>query len=169
VDSYITIAELDVLVSQIFTSAELLNIGWGQLSSTDKEIYLSRGMQLLESLNYRGVKEEYKQQLSFPRLINSSGYYIEMNFFPIETLIGGFIHTGIPDNLKKALAHIVVMSIQDTSSSRKKLQRQGVKSLRAGDVAETYIDDIGLKVSLIDDYIISLYLSNLVVHFGAIN
>jgi hypothetical protein len=169
VDSYITIAELDVLVSQIFTSAELLDIGWGQLTSGDKQVYLTRAMLLIESLNYRGVKEEYKQELSFPRLINSSGYYSQMDFFPIESLIGGFIHTGIPDNLKKALAHIVVMSIQDTSSSRKKLQRQGVKSLRAGDVAETYIDDASLKVALIDEYIIRLYLSNLVVHFGAIN
>lgn len=122
-DSYLTTLELDELVLQLFTPDELDKVGWSELSDTDKSVLLTRATNYIDTFAFRGKPSSSEQDLKFPRVINK-------------------VDVGIPLQIKKCTAHLVFLYLEDKKSSRKQLQKDGVKRVSAGKVTEEYQDNL---------------------------
>ncbi|MBT9137230.1 MAG: hypothetical protein DDT34_02318 [Firmicutes bacterium] len=119
--AYITVVELDVLVSQLYTADELDEVGWGAMSAGDKQIHLNRATNIIDSLNFNGVKAVAGESLAFPRVINGR-------------------NIGIPECVKKAVASTVIYELKAKSNVNIQLQRQGVKQVSASKASVTFGD-----------------------------
>ena len=74
---YLSLEELEILVKQLATPAELISVGWWDLSVDAKQVYLDRAVAMFESLKFLGVKQNSAQPLLFPRTIN--GVFVDVN------------------------------------------------------------------------------------------
>lgn len=120
---YMTVDELKAILPSVFTSNELLGIGWGDYTPEDLEAILGRSEVFIDELKYKGqFKEEY-QQHKFPRVLDT-GYVVEKE----------------DERVKKALCCVVYDLLKGLSigSTRADLIRQGVKSISTGGVSESY-------------------------------
>jgi hypothetical protein len=66
-DSYVTVAEADKYIETHCVSTDERRTAWEALPEADKEVYLRRAAQAIDSIAYPGVKCEAGQALAFPR------------------------------------------------------------------------------------------------------
>jgi hypothetical protein len=66
-NTYITVAEADTYVSSSLLAADTQRTAWEALSTADKELYLKRAAQEIESLKFVGIKYDEDQKMAFPR------------------------------------------------------------------------------------------------------
>lgn len=139
---YLSLAELEILVKQLATPAELISMGWWDLSVDAKQVYLDRAVAMFESLKFLGVKQNSAQPLLFPRTIN--GVFVDIN-----------------SKIKKAIAHIVLSELKLLKSPRLLAIKQGVDAVAIGSYRESYKDK-QVSRSLVDDFIVQMYLKSYV-------
>ena len=82
VDTYVTVAEADKVVSETYPPASPLAVSWAVLTETEKERFLAVALERMENLSYKGERAYYFQPLQFPRITRG----IPANFHdaPIE-------------------------------------------------------------------------------------
>ena len=66
-NTYITAAEADTYVSENLLAADSQRTAWEALSIADKELYLKRAAEEIESLKFVGIKYDEDQKMAFPR------------------------------------------------------------------------------------------------------
>lgn len=120
---YMTVDELKAIMPSVFTSNELLGIGWCDYTPEDLEAILGRSEVFIDELKYKGRFKESYQQHAFPRVLGT-GYVVEKE----------------DERLKKALCCVVYdfLKVLSTGDTRADLIRQGVKSISTGGVSESY-------------------------------
>jgi hypothetical protein len=120
---YMTVDELKAIMPSVFTSNELLGIGWGDYTPEDLEAILGRSEVFIDDLKYKGHYKEEFQQHKFPRVLGT-GYVVEKD----------------DERIKKALCCVVYdfLKVLSTGDTRADLIRQGVKSISTGGVSESY-------------------------------
>ncbi len=120
---YLTVEELKALLPSVFTSAELLSVGWSDYTPEDLEAILGRSEGFLDSLRYKGRYVEDYQCHAFPRKLNT-GYVVDKK----------------DERVLKALCCVVYDFLKSASvgDARADLIRQGVKSISTGGVSESY-------------------------------
>ena len=67
IDIYISVAKADETVRQLFGTYDELRVFWSVLPDEEKESYLWRSTQQIDSLAYAGGKSQSAQRLQFPR------------------------------------------------------------------------------------------------------
>lgn len=122
----LSLEELKSLIPTLYLSTELAEIKWSELSDADKEVLLNKSIDYINRLQFDGDKVSQGQQNAFPRIICRD---------VIET----------PYEVKKAICRLVYDIKNNATNERKKLQRDGVKSISTGGVSETYVDDLDSK------------------------
>lgn len=141
-ETYLTLVELEAVLTEMFTSSELASYGWDTLSDADKTVYLNRATIKIESLYYRGIKASSDQTLKFPRIIDG-------------------VDVGVPDGVNQALAYLTMAENPDFSSdNRTNLQAQGIKSIKVEGSSETYSDS-AMKSNygkVVTDLVINTYM-----------
>ena len=120
---YLTVDELKAIMPSVFTSNELLGIGWSDYTPEDLEAILGRSEVFIDELKYKGRFKESYQQHAFPRVLGT-GYVVEKD----------------DERVKKALCCVVYDLLKGLSigSTRADLIRQGVKSITTPEVTESY-------------------------------
>jgi len=93
---------------------------------------LNKAIDFINSLQFDGYKVSQDQQNEFPRVICRE---------VIQT----------PYEVKKAICVLVYEFRSNSTNQRKKLQRDGVKSINTGGVSETYVDGLESKSSISKD------------------
>lgn len=73
VDSYVTIEEATEYLSAHYPSTDERMQAWGELSESDREVFLRRACDSLNCLAYRGETFEALQPLAFPRYFYPDG------------------------------------------------------------------------------------------------
>ena len=151
-NTYVTIAEADTYVTDNYITTESKRVSWEALNDTNKEIYLKRALNRMETFKYTGEKyERNNQTLSFPRRL----YYRYPNDFKFlypldERYYRTTLYTGFGDNeffpdqvkfaqIEEAIALASLTQTQkDSLNQRQMLQNQGVKSFRLSKLSESY-------------------------------
>lgn len=111
----------------LYLSDELAEIKWDVLTESDKQVLLNKSIDFINTLQFDGDKVSQEQQDEFPRIICRE---------VVQT----------PYEVKKALCVLVYEFRSNATNSRKRLQRDGVKSINTGGVSETYSDNVGNDV-----------------------
>lgn len=118
VDTYITVAEADAIITSRMVSADSRRKAWEALSIADKEVYLRHALDHIDSLPLQGRKRDSGQPLQFPR----------------------HTHGAVPDDVKAAQALEAAASVGKLAAIEKRaeLRAMGVTSWSAGKISETY-------------------------------
>lgn len=119
---YISLSDAETRIDSLLTSTE--QTAWAAATDADKQIYIDRAVEKLESLAFLGEKYDYDQDELFPRVDRSRYYdYDDVT----ETYV-------IPQAIKDAIClEAVAILDQATSSDYDEvddLQEHGVKSVR---------------------------------------
>lgn len=127
-DTYITIAEADIIINGRLLSTDAQSVAWAALSDGDKEVYLWHAITWIETLPFSGGKYDYEQPLQFPRDYNSSG--------------------AVPEAVRQAQALEAAASVGmlEQIDKRAQLRAQGIMHFSAGKLSETYgpVSEFGL-------------------------
>lgn len=127
-----TISKLDTLMSSVFASKQLLDIGYTNLQNEDKLSYLGQSEDFIDDISSR--------QYNCPALID-----YQEHAFPRK--LGTRVIEKTDNRVQKALAWVLHDIVKYyTANDRKKLMEQGVKSINAGGVLENYRDIEDLTV-----------------------
>ena len=70
INSYLTVEEADILVSNNLDDDSEDRLEWNKLSTDSKEKLLIKGTRLVDKLPYLGIKYNPSSELSWPRIIN---------------------------------------------------------------------------------------------------
>lgn len=119
---YVSIEELDNIISILATKVELDKIGYSGLDIEVREQLIKKAMSVIDMQLFRGRKVSNTQENAFPRIVDGS-------------------NTLIPPSVKYATASYVLQELKTTSSKRLQLQNEGVVSIDTGGVKESYSKD----------------------------
>lgn len=125
---YGTIEQADSCIAARYSSDSEERVRWEALSKEDKAVYLGSAFDAIEALPFRGRKASSSQETAFPRLPYQYGHTDE----------------GAPARVIAAQAELGLY-LSDTksrksSSKRRKLRQDGVKSYSIGDLSESFGD-----------------------------
>ena len=136
-DTYISQADATTYIDSHYPSTDESRTAWNALSSDDKDIFLRRATQTIESTPVVGIKALETQTLAFPRAIYTENYYNDV--LPRNITYGKhwYVQSETPDEVKNAQVEIAIDATAGTSD-RVKLQREGVKSFSLGKLSENY-------------------------------
>lgn len=136
-DSYISQEDATTYIDSHYSSTDGKRITWNALLSDDKDIFLRKATQTIESIPIVGIKVDTSQILAFPRAIYTENYYDDV--LPNNITYGKhwYIQPEVPDSVKFAQTEIAINNA-DGISDRIKLQREGVKSFSLGKLSESY-------------------------------
>lgn len=135
-DTYISVTDASTYLAANYVSTDAKLTAWTALSSTDKEVLLRKATRIIEQQKIVGFKAYTTQTLAFPRAIWTD---IVPNDLPVpsQELYGHwYIQPVVPDAVKYAECEIAIDLV--SPSTRKELQRQGVKSFSLGSLSESY-------------------------------
>lgn len=117
---YATIVEANEYVKNYYSSTNPLRAIWESLSDEDKQVLLNRAEQAIDSLPLKGCPLEGGK--AFPR--------------------SPFQETSM-EKARVATIELALQSQDQEAEERRRLQRQGVKSYKIGDLSETFKDTSG--------------------------
>lgn len=141
VNSYLTVEEADILVSNNLDDDSEDRLEWNKLSTDSKEKLLIKGTRLVDKLPYLGVKYNPSSKLNWPRIINLN-------------------KKECPDDVKLGLICQMIKSRRNSSKQELKLQELGVKDYKIKNASITFADKNNTKVycgiykSIFDEYFI---------------
>ena len=120
-----TIDQLDTLMTSVFASKQLSDIGYTSLSPEDKMNFFSQAEDFIDDVNARKYNcysvEDY-QEHAFPRILGSR------------------VIAKSDLRVQKALAWVLFDKVKYANNERRKHIEQGVKSMNLGGVSESYGD-----------------------------
>jgi len=153
IDTYISVTDADTYVSENHISTSTKYTTWDALEDSDKEIYLKKATSKIERLQIRGMKAVGTQTLQFPRAIYSKYYRTDLPRTTIRLNGNWVIEEEVTDLVKHAqVEEALEMAVNGYEiSKREKLQREGVKSYRLGDLSESFVDGISSSSRLKSD------------------
>ena len=114
---YATLAEANEYVKSYHSSTDPLRSAWEGLSDEDRQVLLNRAEQIIDSLPLKGRPLESGK--AFPRE-------------PFQEIS--------MEKVKAATIEVALHGLDQEASERSRLQRQGVKSYKIGDLSETFRD-----------------------------
>ena len=123
---YATIAEANEYVKSFYSSTNSLRVLWEGLSEEDKQVLLNRAEQAIDSLPLKGCA--LGSGKAFPRT--------------------PFQETSL-ERAKIATIELALQRQDEEAEERYKLQRQGVKSYKIGDLSETFGNTTGTTSSIV--------------------
>lgn len=126
-----TITQLDTLMSAVFASKQLLDIGYTNLPSEDKLSYLCQSEDFIDDISSR--------QYNCPALTD-----YQEHAFPRK--LGTRVIEKTDNRVQKAIAWVLHDIVKYSTNERKKLMEQGVKSINLGGVSESFRDIEDLEV-----------------------
>lgn len=106
-NSYISVENADELVRILFPTYDGYRVYWSVLTEDEKESYLIRSMQQIESLHIAGCKHNLNQLLKFPRIKEK----------------------GVSETVKMAQFYNAIGCMNDDLKSAEKTQQQSLQSL----------------------------------------
>lgn len=131
VDTYITVAEADEYVSTHRVSTDPLRVQWEAMSESDKEVYLRKAFDQINSLPYVGKPMNPKQQLPFPRKLACwDNTWTEQDQQRVKNA-----------QAAQSVAATDAVAAQEVEN-RIALRRAGVKQYKIGDLSEQFIDGL---------------------------
>jgi len=148
-DTYISVADATTYIAANYTTTETEYTTWAALSETNKDVYMKRACRKIERQKYQGIKAVYTQTLEFPRALRTD--YRREEYPALNILLNNdwVIQSAVPNNVKYAQIEEAIAMAQGTPD-RVKIQREGVKSFRLGNLSESYSGS-SEKYSLISD------------------
>lgn len=141
INSYLTVEEADILVSNNLDDDSEDSLEWNKLNTDSKEKLLIKGTRLVDKLPYLGIKYNPSSELSWPRMIN-------------------FNKKECPDDVKLGLICQMLKSRRNSSKQELKLQELGVKDYKIKNASITFADknntkvDCGIYKSIFNEYFI---------------
>lgn len=141
VNSYLTVEEADILVSNNLDDDSEDSLEWNKLSTDSKEKLLIKGTRLADKLPYLGVKYNPSSKLNWPRMINLN-------------------KKECPDDVKLGLICQMIKDRRNSSKQELKLQELGVKDYKIKNASITFADknttkvDCGIYKDIFDEYFI---------------
>lgn len=121
-DSYITVSDATTYVTDHYTSTDNKATAWIALEDVDREIYLRRAAQIIDSQPIVGIKADPLQPMAFPRITQARN---------------GAAYVDTPEAVKHAQVEIALQLVVGVPK-RVELQRQGVQSFSVGKLSENY-------------------------------
>lgn len=143
-NSYMTVAEADLIVSSRFMSISKERKLWDSLSEEDKDILIVSTTEKYDNntMMYKGVKKDTEQALQFPRVINNK-------------------EVECPEAIKAGLIMQCIKDLIADSSEEESLKNMGVKSFADGSGARIEFSDTSTSnVINIDNKIWKQYFSD---------
>lgn len=134
-DTYISVADTTTYISGNYATTEAEYIAWTALSETNKDIFLKRACRKIDRQKFQGVKAVSTQTLEFPRAIRSKYYFADNTSFIYNR--DWVTQTEVPASVKYAQVEEAIAMASGTSD-RIRLQREGVKSMKLGNLSESY-------------------------------
>lgn len=120
IDSYVTVAEANGYVEELYLVNDAAREEWAQRSQLDKEVLLRRATEAIERLPFSGKKAALTQTLSFPRYPSSA----------------------VPDGIKRAqVEEAVALSnpvYAEAMEETNELRARGVFKYRIGKLSEQF-------------------------------
>ena len=141
VNSYLTVEEADILVSNNLDDDSEDSLEWNKLSTDSKEKLLIKGTRLVDKLPYLGVKYNPSSKLNWPRIINLN-------------------KKECPDDVKLGLICQMIKSRRNSNKQELKLQELGVKDYKIKNASITFADknntkaDYNIYKDIFDEYFI---------------
>lgn len=117
-DTYITIEQANEYVVSHFVSTDAQRIAWESLQNDDKEVYLRKATEQIESIRYTGVCKDSGQALSFPRCFEMiNRHFKNENYFDFKFRNGLYCQADVPDSVKNAQAEEALEMASPTSDT----------------------------------------------------
>ena len=130
-NTYATLTEANEYIASNYLSTDELLIKWGKLSNSDKEVLLKKSCVNMESILYKGQKENITQKLAFPRVRGT--YHRISNGYSN----GGYMKSD-DEKIKKAQIENALSLLDTQLQERVKLQDQNISSVKIGSLSENY-------------------------------
>lgn len=130
--SYATIEQADKYIESYYSSTDSLREAWDDLDDADKQVYLNRAERFIDQLPFRG--RPVNKHKAFPRYPEKE-YSLEQ--------------------VKYATIELAINQLDTESAERIKMQQQGVKSYKLGDLSETFKDGLDTKID--ESYLTVVY------------
>ena len=143
-NSYMTVADADLIVSSRFMSISKERKLWDSLSEDDKNILIVSTTEKYDNNNmmYKGIKKDIEQALQFPRIINNK-------------------EVDCPEVIKVGLIMQCIRDLIADRSEEESLKNMGVKSFTDGSGAKIEFSDTSTSNTLnIDKKIWKQYFSD---------
>jgi hypothetical protein len=143
-NSYMTVADADLIVSSRFISISKERKLWDSLSEEDKDILIVYTTEKYDNntMMYKGVKKDTEQALQFPRIINNK-------------------EVECPEAIKAGLIVQCIKDLIADSSEEESLKNMGIKSFADGSGARIEFSDTSTSnVINIDNKIWKQYFSD---------
>lgn len=143
-NSYMTVADADLIVSSRFMSISKERKLWDSLSEEDKDILIVSTTEKYDNntMMYKGIKKDTEQALQFPRIINNK-------------------EVDCPETIKTGLIVQCIKDLIADSSEEESLKNIGIKSFADGSGARIEFSDTSTSnVINIDNKIWKQYFSD---------
>ena len=121
---YATVSQANEYVEQYYSSTNPLRVAWEGLGDKDRQVLLNRAEQTIDSLPLKGCPLESGK--AFPR-----APFQEVSL----------------ERAKVATVELALQSLDEEANERYKLQQQGVRSYKIGDLSETFGDSNPLSIA----------------------
>ena len=153
-DTYVSLTDANTYIAENYVSTSTEYTTWDALSDGDKEIYLKKSTKKLDRQILRGIKAVSTQTLEFPRALHTNTYrddaiqlnIVVYNDWAIESEVSQMVKDA---QVEEALAMSVSASTASSgATTRAKLQSQGVKSFKIGDLEEEYGNGLSSSYNL---------------------
>lgn len=121
-NSYMTLAEAEELISELFISSSDEQKFWVSLADEDKMVIILNGTVTFESLMFLGKKKDVAQSMSFPRILGTTTIEVD-------------------NVLKKGILELSILSSYTSAKFEYKLRELGIKSYNVEGASISFQDD----------------------------
>jgi len=129
-----TLRYTSVAAADTYFATRLFVAAWDAASDDEKAAALTMSEAVIEAIPWRGILYDSDQDDQWPRVIDeiTVDYDVDEN----EAIV--------PDEIERTVYEEALETLNTGGSTRRKLQREGVKSYRIGaKISETYSDQPG--------------------------
>lgn len=149
-DSYVTVHEATEYINTHYTATDAQRTAWGALEEADKEVFLRRATQEIDSLPFRGVKRAYSQPLAFPRCYDVNAYFDADGNVVSRDTYNDPDADKVPQSVMDAQCEEALELASPSASSQTRDALNGpVKSYSIGHMSETFKDAAAGSVEVI--------------------
>lgn len=147
VNSYMTLAEANSIVENMYLSNDTQRVYWNKLGNSDKGTLIYRTTKKIDTfnMNYKGSKATAEQPMQFPRKLNNDASSI----------------FECPENIKIAIILQMFNDFDSENNDEIKLRDMGVKSFSDGGGASISFSDIPkdkVKINNVNKNIFDTYI-----------
>ena len=139
-DSYISLVDADAYLENQYLLSDSRREAWSRLAESDKEILLRKAVRIIDRQPLVGRRALAEQPLAFPRAIYTTWIYGDARVYG-----NWYVQPEIPEGVCWAQVEIA-LQLAEGVPERIELQRQGVKSVRLGNLAESYHSGPGPRI-----------------------